>query len=113
MMSLQPGDIIWIEFRHVETNRVAARPALIVSKPTLGPSATLAWVLMITSAANASWASDIIIENHEAAGLPVPSVIRVEKIATLDMASAHLVGRLPEKEWSQVRDAIAGVLNIQ
>ncbi len=106
MMSLQVGDIVWVEFPHVETNRIASRPALIVSVPTLGPKNDLAWMVMITNAANAHWPGDIAIDDFKAAGLPIPSVIRTEKVATLEVASANYVGRLPNALWLQVCNAI-------
>lgn len=106
MMSLRAGDLVWVAFPHVETSLTKSRPALIVSQPTLGPKSDLAWMAMITSAANAPWPGDIVIDDYKAMGLPIPSVIRTEKISTLEIGNANFVGHLPESLWAQVRGVI-------
>lgn len=63
-------------------------------------------MVMVTSAANTRWPGDILVEDFETLGLPIPSVIRTEKIATLEVDGANFVGRLPDVLWRQVRDAI-------
>ena len=55
----------------------------------------LLWVLMITSAQNRGWPGDVAIANLAAAGLPVPSVIRTAKIATIEASDASKLGRIP------------------
>ena len=42
------------------------------------------WVVMITSAENRGWPDDVPVANLKLAGLPVPSLIRSAKIATID-----------------------------
>jgi len=50
---------------------------------------------MITAAENAAWTDDIPIPDHRAAGLPIPSIIRPGKIATVETGRALAVGRIP------------------
>lgn len=44
---------------------------------------------MITSAENKPWQDDIVIEDHVGVGLPVPSVIRPVKVATVEAVLAE------------------------
>lgn len=67
------------------------------------PDLTLLWALMITSAENRGWPGDIpLLERHAECGLPVPSVVRTEKIATLDARHATALGILPGDLWREV-----------
>jgi mRNA interferase MazF len=56
----------------------------------------LLWVLMITSADNRGWPGDVVVADVLEAGLPVQSLVRTEKIATVDARDAERIGRLPE-----------------
>ena len=107
MMSLQAGDVVWVPFPHVESNRIQPRPALLVSKVMLGPETSLGWALMITSAAHAHWPGDIPITDHLALKLPIPSKVRTEKIATLDLSQAHYLGTMSLSEYATVLTRIA------
>ncbi|MEP6786568.1 MAG: type II toxin-antitoxin system PemK/MazF family toxin [Sphingomonadales bacterium] len=113
MTSLRAGDLVWVAFPYVETNQTKSRPALIISSPTLGPQSDLAWMAMITNAANAPWPGDIAIKDFKALGLPIPSVIRTEKVSTLEIGSANFVSRLPALLWHQVASTIQRHLAIQ
>lgn len=113
MTSLQPGDVVWVPFPHVESNRIQSRPALVVSNATLGPEGTLAWALMITNADHVAWPGDIPISDHLALNLPIPSKIRTEKIATLDMSHANYLGVLPKSEYAVVLATIEAWFALQ
>jgi mRNA interferase MazF len=79
------------------------RAALIVSQDGLGDGASLLWVVMITSAANRGWPGDVsLAEGYEAVGLPIPSVIRTTKIATIEARHAQRIGRLTPELWAEV-----------
>lgn len=110
MTSLTRGDVVWVPFPHVEDNRLRPRPAIIIATG-LGGALGLCWSLMVTSAANRAWPGDITIADHQAVGLPIQSRIRTAKVATLEEASAKVIGRLPPEIWAQVtahvRDALA------
>jgi mRNA interferase MazF len=80
-----------------------SRPALVVGRTGETAGMPLVWVLMITSAANRGWSGDVPISDIAAAGLPAPSLVRTEKIATVDAREVTPLGRLPEPD----RDAVA------
>lgn len=94
MTRFEAGDIVRVQFPHVESARHRYRPALVVTKEPIGPQNLLIWVVMITSAKRKPWPGDVTVEGYEAAGLPIPSVVRTAKLATLETAGADRVGRL-------------------
>lgn len=110
MTRFEAGDIVRVLFPHVERNLRRSRPALVLTRAPLGPDGMLIWVGMITNARRKAWPGDILIEDHEAAGLPVPSLVRTAKIATLEAASASRIGRLSESQIAAVRKQILGYL---
>jgi mRNA interferase MazF len=65
---------------------------------------------MITSAVNRGWEGDVDIDDLSRAGLPVPSVIRTAKIATIDAGDAAPLGRIDAKTLSAVRRHLGAVL---
>jgi mRNA interferase MazF len=92
----EAGTIVWVPYPHVERQQITRRPALVVSRAPLGPDGPLIWTLMITSAARPRWPGDVVIPDHEAAGLPIPSIIRTAKITTVAAASAERAGRVTD-----------------
>ncbi len=57
---------------------------------------------MITSAENRGWPDDLPVTNLQLAGLPVPSIIRSAKMATIDASDASTLGRLSVAQVTQV-----------
>lgn len=104
MPAFEIGAIVRVPFPYVEKDRRHHRPALVISKP-LGPDGSLVWVLMITAAENAGWPGDVPVGGPpEATGLPIPSIVRTAKIATIESASASLIGTLPLQAMKKVRE---------
>lgn len=91
MTSFEAGDIIVVDYPHVETRQLKRRPALVVSTKPIGPDGLVLWAVMITSADNKRWPGDVVIADHVALGLPIPSVVRTEKISTLECDGADLI----------------------
>lgn len=107
---ISPGDVVWVPFPHVEDASLHPRPALIVATG-LGPAGALCWALMITNAKRESWPGDVLIADHAAVGLPVPSKIRTAKVATLETHNAHYLGRLSEPDWHAVKAALPSFIS--
>jgi mRNA interferase MazF len=112
MTSFDVGDIVVVDYPHVETNLIKRRPALVVSTAALGPNGLVLWAVMITSAANRRWPGDIEIEDHGALGLPIPSVFRTEKIATMERDGAEKIGRTTTGQLAEVQAKLAGFLGL-
>jgi mRNA interferase MazF len=90
-----------VPFPYTDRDTRQHRPALVVSSGGLGERESLLWVVMITSAANRPWPGDVsLTEDYEAVGLPVPSVVRSTKIATIEARYARRIGRLTSELWN-------------
>ncbi|HTU69108.1 MAG TPA: type II toxin-antitoxin system PemK/MazF family toxin [Candidatus Baltobacteraceae bacterium] len=86
------------------------RPALVVAANDLQSMHALLWVLMITSAENRGWPEDVLISDHKRAGLPVPSLVRCAKIATIDAQDAESIGMLPSADRKKIARHVRRVL---
>jgi len=95
MASFSPGDVVKVPFPYTDRPTRQSRPALVVSSGGIEDAHGLLWVVMITSAENRGWAGDLEVANLTAAGLPIPSLIRTAKIATIEASDATKLGRIP------------------
>lgn len=103
MQTFERGDVVRVPFPYTDRRTRQYRPALVVSHGGIGRGGSLLWVLMITSAANRGWRGDVpVVREHEAAGLPVPSIVRTAKVATIERRRADRIGRLPDTLWQEV-----------
>jgi mRNA interferase MazF len=94
--------IVKVPFPYTDRPVRQRRPALVIANETRDTTNGLLWVLMITSAGNRGWVGDVGISDLAATGLPVPSIVRTAKIATIDAADAEKLGRLPKTERGKV-----------
>lgn len=101
---------ISVPFPYVERPSLKRRPALVASAPELMQEHGLAWVLMITSAANAPWPEDIPIDDLRRAGLSKPSVIRPTKLTTIETAAATALGQVTPEVAARVRVTVRRLL---
>lgn len=103
MPGFKRGDVIKVPFPYTDGANRQSRPALVVSSNDLEDTHGLLWVLMITSAENRGWPGDVSIGNLAKAGLPVASVIRTAKIATIEASDATRLGKVSAANLRQVR----------
>jgi mRNA interferase MazF len=83
------------------------RPALVVSNPEFEKSTGLVWVAMITTPDHERRFGDIPISDQTAAGLPVASVVRASKLATLAVGKVkRRLGALTEADRAGARVAL-------
>ena len=106
MTRFEAGDVARVLFPHVERNIRRYRPALVITREPVGPDGLLIWAAMITSAERKHWPGDILIDDHAAAGLPIASMVRTAKLATLESATAEKIGKLPNKQVESVQQKI-------
>jgi len=95
MPAFDAWDVVKLPFPYTDRPIRQRRPALVVVAGDLVDQHGLLWVLMITSAANPGWPSDVAVSDLLMAGLPVPSVVRTAKIAVVDARGAERLGALP------------------
>lgn len=101
MPRFERWDVVAVPFPYVERPIQQRRPALVVAAG-LGVAEDLLWVLMITAAANPRWPDDVEIEDHARAGLPIASIARTAKIATLEARAATKLGRIQPQTAARV-----------
>ena len=101
MASFEQGDVIKVPFPYIDRPTRKFCPALDVSSNATDEAHVFLWV-MITSTDNRGWLSDVPVSNLAAAGLPVPSQIRMAKIATIEASEATKLGKVPWALFPQV-----------
>ena len=100
--ALAVWDVVRVPFPYTDRPVRQRRPALVVAIPGLQAQLGLLWALMITSAENRGWPGDVVVSELLAAGLPAPSLVRTEKMATVDIRDAERIGRLPQADRRMV-----------
>jgi mRNA interferase MazF len=95
MPTFETWDIVRVPFPYVERPVRQHRPALVIAGKDSENGRALLWLAMITSAANRGWHGDVVISDLSEAGLPVPSVVRPAKLATIEERDADRLGSLP------------------
>jgi len=104
MPTFEPGVVVRVPFPYTDRPVRQYRPALVVAAPGPASGANLLWVLMITSARNRPWPDDVDIAKPDSGpGLPAPSVVRTQKIATIDAHHAEPIGRIDATTLGRVR----------
>lgn len=83
-MPFAQGEVVVLPFPYSDMLAEKRRPAVVVSKPALERTHGVMWVAMITSAAGRARKDDVRVSQLQRAGLPVASVIRPSKLATIE-----------------------------
>lgn len=102
MPGFSPWDLVKVPFPYTARPIRQRRPALVIATYGASGAPTLLWVLMVTSAANRGWADDVEVSDLQEAGLPVPSIVRTAKVATIEADDAEWLGRLPASDQARV-----------
>lgn len=105
--ALSTFDVVVVPFPYADRLAEKKRPALVISNAAMHAEYSLAWLVMITSAANPRWNCDVELGDLSAAGLPSASVARAVKIATVDIGRIdRRIGRLAAADARAVRAAL-------
>ncbi len=110
MPSYKTWDVVKVPFPYTDRPIRQRRPALVIAAGQIEKEHALLWVLMITSAENRGWQSDVAISDLARAGLPAASVIRCAKIATIERGDAERIGRLPSRDRTLVAEHLRRTL---
>jgi mRNA interferase MazF len=103
MQRYKPGSVVKVPFPYTNRPTTQYRPALVLAEIADHSGPPLLWVVMITSAAHRRWEGDIEIADSAGAGLPVASVVRPSKIATIESRQAIAIGMLELHVFDAVR----------
>jgi len=102
MRDFEPGEIVLLTFPFADAVGAKKRPALIV----LDTGDQDLVVARVTSQ-TAQTAFDVEVVEWQRAGLLLPSVVRVHKLATLEKRLVERrLGALTAKDWQRVRATI-------
>lgn len=109
-MSFDIGAIVRVPFPITEKKGRKFRPALVVAQFQVTSDITLLWTLMITGANRDKWEGDIVLPDHEAISLPIASMVRTAKIATIDAREAQGIAQIEGDLLRQVLERMrAGI----
>jgi mRNA interferase MazF len=98
---------VLVPFPYSERTHATVRPAVVVSASALAASTGMHYVAMITNAAHRPWRGDVQVSDLGSAGLPVESVVRPAKIATIaEEALIRRIGSLPKADRNRVSASI-------
>lgn len=75
------GKIVLVEFPFTDWSYTKLRPALIISKKPMGRDVMVAF---ITSSGKGQVKNGLKLDGNNSTGLKAPSLVRFDKIATLD-----------------------------
>ncbi|MGA9864987.1 MAG: type II toxin-antitoxin system PemK/MazF family toxin [Acetobacteraceae bacterium] len=103
-------DVVKVPFPYTNHPLRQRRPALVIHSSPTEDIPHLLWVLMITSAANRGWPSDVAISDLAVAGLPASSIVRTAKVATIEASDAERIGKLPAPDRPIVTRHLRAIL---
>ncbi len=107
MTSYRPGDVVLVSFPFTNAAGVKRRPALMLVDN--GDQDVL--VARVTSQAPRS-SYDVQLSDWQQGGLLLPSVVRVDKLATIDRRLiTRTLGALTQADWALVRARIQSLWN--
>ena len=110
-MGFEQFTVVRVPFPFTDREAVKNRPALILSDAARFNSlAGHSVMAMITSASNAPWPLDCLLEDLAAAGLPSPSKVRFKLFTLDDRLVRGELGRLAPPDQTRVRNALAALL---
>jgi mRNA interferase MazF len=98
MSSYAAGDVVLLEFPFTDTSGSKRRPALVL----LDTGDDDIVVARVTGQLTAT-PEDVVLDEWQQAGLLLPSVVRLHKVATLQRRLVDKrLGRLTPGDWSRV-----------
>src|SRR5579862_8569765 len=103
MPGFEVWDIVKVPFPYTDRPVRQRRPALVIAAGELQTAHGLLWLAMVTSAANRGWPGDVVVSDLAVAGLPIPSIIRPAKLATIEARDAEPLGKLLPRDRGAVR----------
>jgi mRNA interferase MazF len=111
-MTYNSYDVVTVPFPFTDKTATKKRPALVLSKQEYQCKTGHLILLMITSANNSSWSSDIQISDLSAVGLKNPSVIRFKMFSLDERLIIKKIGNLSELDRQKVKEILFKTLDI-
>jgi len=105
-------DVVAVPFPFTDKQANKKRPALVINKPEYQCKTGHLILLMITSAKNSSWYSDIQIKDLNTAGLKTPSIIRFKNFSLDERLIIKKIGYLAEPDKFEVKEKLLEILDL-
>jgi mRNA interferase MazF len=104
---VKTGEVALVRFPFTDLTTAKKRPALVLAHTARSSRYRLATVAMITSQIEAlKLQGDVLLTDWQAAGLLHPSLLRLAKIATIDVELIDkVVGKLSLSDLAAARNA--------
>ena len=112
MTTYEPWAVVEVPFPFIDKDFSKKRKALVVSSESYGRDTGATILVMITSAGNSSWRSDVVIEKFSEAGLRKPCVVRFKMFSIDSSLILGRVGVLQEEDRKKVKPALREVLGV-
>lgn len=104
---MRKWDVVITLFPFADGKRAKIRPAVLYAGPWQVGDFSVCWVLMITSALRKRWPDDVEISDLARADLPGASLVRVLKLACVDVRNiVDTLGALDTKTRRAVQQNV-------
>jgi mRNA interferase MazF len=105
----EPGDVVVVPFPFTDRRGGKRRPALVVSSASFN-QAGHTMLAMITTKSEPGWPGDTPLQDHAAAGLSRPCLVRL-KLFTLDnRLLQRRLGRITQRDGRRFRASLGAAL---
>jgi len=106
-MAFEAGDVVLVPFPYRDRDATSTRPAVVVSCGAYNQRDDLVVASITSHAPRSSW--DYRLQDWAAAGLRLPSTVRM-LLATAASSRVRLtVGRLSDRDWPEVKRRVGNV----
>lgn len=104
---MKPGEVVLVKFPFSDLESTKKRPALVLIQSEVTDKIGVVTIAMITSKVEGmKFPADVKIENWKKSGLLHPSLVRLSKIATVDLSLVDKsLGRLDSVDLKGVQTA--------
>jgi mRNA interferase MazF len=111
-MTYNSWDVVTVPFPFTDKTAAKKRPALVLSKSEHQCKTGHLILLMITSANNSSWHSDIQVTDLNAVGLKNTSVIRFKIFSLDERLIIKKIGNLSDLDKQKVKEKLLETIDI-
>ncbi|MCP4406745.1 MAG: type II toxin-antitoxin system PemK/MazF family toxin [Gammaproteobacteria bacterium] len=113
-MTFEAFDVVVVPFPFTDRSTMKRRPALVLPDAKVFNKHVGQSVLaMITSSKNSDWPLDTVIEDHDSAGLPSASVVRMKPFTLDDQLVIRKAGRLTGNDRKAVVTTLYRLLTLK
>jgi mRNA interferase MazF len=99
-MAWNPADVVLVPFPFRDQLAERARPAVVVSSVTFNQTGDL--IVAAVTSHPPRFPTDYPLQDWKAAGLRIPSTVRILLATIAESRVLHHVGRLSDPDWAEV-----------